>query len=117
MLVSSHVLSEVAQTVDEVVIISGGRLVRQSTLAELVAQTDTAVRAVSPDAERLTKALETAGVQVSRDGDTALRAYGVPTSTVGRVALEAGVELHELAAESSDLEAVFFELTGKGSDR
>src|SRR5690606_1363192 len=52
-LVSSHVLAEVQQTVDDVVIIAKGRLIRESSLAELEAHARPAVRVVSPDAEGL----------------------------------------------------------------
>jgi len=114
-LVSSHVLVEVQQTVDDVVIIARGKLVRQCTLAELVASSTSHVRAVTPDAERLAAALRE-GVDgavpslVEVDG-SALRVEGVPAAIVGRAALRAGAELHELGEARSDLEEVFLELT------
>ena len=61
--VSSHLLSEVAQTVDEVIMLSRGRLVAQTTLAELVARTSV-VRVRTPDASRLLHLLAAAGLQV-----------------------------------------------------
>ncbi len=117
-LVSSHVLSEVQQTVDEVVVLSRGRLVRQGLLSDL----DTGPREVlvrTPEPERLRDALSAASLSVvSVDGSGRLRVAGGTTQEVGHLAFEAGVELHELAAEASDLERAFLELTeGDGHDR
>ncbi|MFZ5851368.1 MAG: ABC transporter ATP-binding protein [Actinomycetota bacterium] len=114
-LVSSHVLAEVAQTVDQVVIIARGRLVRQASLAELTQGAGT-LRVRSPQAERLLTALagdgvRADGVRVERvDGDT-LQLTGVEPAAVGRAALRAQVELHELTVVPSDLEQVFLALT------
>ena len=117
-LVSSHVLSEVQQTVDEVVVLSRGRLVRQGLLSDL----DTGPREVlvrTPEPERLRDALSAASLSVvSADGSGRLRVAGGTTQEVGHLAFEAGVELHELVAEASDLERTFLELTeGDGHDR
>ena len=112
-LVSSHLLSEVRQTVDEVVIIARGRLVRQATLGELEGRAATLVR--SPDPQRLAGALSEAGLQaVPRDDlGGAFRVEGSTPDSVGRVAYRAGVELHELRAQESDLEQTFLALTGE----
>jgi ABC-2 type transport system ATP-binding protein len=110
-LVSSHVLSEVQQTVDDVVIISRGRLMRQATLAELgEGQVATRVRAADPAV--LGAALSTAGwsVQPAED-DGAFRVLGAEPAEVGSVLFRAGVEVHELTKEASGLESVFFQLT------
>ena len=64
-LVSSHVLAEVAQTVDQVVIIARGRLVTQSTLAALTARTDQLVRVRTPQAETLRSLLAAQGIQAT----------------------------------------------------
>jgi ABC-2 type transport system ATP-binding protein len=111
-LVSSHVLSEVQQTVDDVVVISRGRLVRQSPLAELDAGPRNAL-VVSPDPDALRSALEsTAGpgaVEPLPEGG--FRVHGCSAALVGRAAHLAGVELHELRDEPGDLERLFLELT------
>jgi ABC-2 type transport system ATP-binding protein len=107
-LVSSHVLGEVQQTVDDVVVITHGRLVRQGPLAEL----DTGPRAVlvrSPEPDKLRAALSTYTVEDAADGR--LRVCGGTTDEVGHLAYVNGVELHELAAEASDLERIFLEMT------
>ena len=112
-LVSSHVLAEVAQTVDSVVIVSGGRLVRSAPLAELTTATSAGIRVRTPDAQRLQQALVAAGCDARRDGDVLVVDTTDP-ATVGRLALREQVELHELCAQTSDLEDVFLELTAAG---
>ncbi|HEY0772498.1 MAG TPA: ATP-binding cassette domain-containing protein [Nocardioidaceae bacterium] len=113
-LISSHVLSEVQQTVDEVVVLSRGRLVRQGTLADLEAgPREVLVRTPAPEALRdalAARQLTVLGV----DGEGRLRVTGGTTEGVGHAAYEAGVELHELVAETSQLERVFLELTEGG---
>jgi ABC-2 type transport system ATP-binding protein len=113
-LVSSHVLAEVAQTVDQVVIIARGRLVTQSTLADLVAGADAAVRVRTPQAEALRDRLAAGGAAVRLDGPDQLVVTGATTEQVGRAAAAAGVVLHEMRFERSNLEEVFLELTNHG---
>jgi ABC-2 type transport system ATP-binding protein len=113
-LVSSHVLAEVAQTVDEVVVIHRGRLQAQSTLAELTRRRgSTGVRVRSPDADRLAERLGTASIEFDMIGRGLLIAQGVGADRIGDMAAENGIALHELVAESPDasLEDVFLELT------
>lgn len=110
-LISSHVLSEVEQTVDDVVVISRGRLVRQGTLAEMdTGPSHVLVRTPSPDALRA--ALD--GVSVETLPTGLLRVPGRTAEEVGHAAFAAGVELHELTPEPSDLEKVFLDLTREG---
>ena len=113
-LVSSHVLSEVQQTVDEVVVLSRGRLVRQGTLADLDSgPREVLVRTPTPDL--LTEALAAGPMSVvGADASGRLRVVGGTPEQVGRAAHEAHVELHELVAEASHLERVFLELTQGG---
>ena len=110
-LVSSHVLAEVAQTVDHVVIIHKGRLVRQATMAEVQAMAAGSTVARSPQACRLGELLEAAGIAVRSMGDGAL-SIGAPTARVGEIAAANGVVLHELTTPRATLEEVFLELTG-----
>jgi ABC-2 type transport system ATP-binding protein len=108
-LVSSHVLAEVAQTVDRVVIIHRGRLVQQATIAEVLAGAQGATRVRTPDG-RLRELLAAAGVAVNEaDG---LLLVDAPPERVGEVAAANGVVLHELSVEKATLEEVFLELTG-----
>ena len=112
-LVSSHVLAEVAQTVDQVVIIAGGRLVTQSTLAALTARTDQLVRVRTPQAETLRSLLAAQGIQANPDGADQLLAVGTTTETVGKAAATAGIVIYEMGAERSNLEDVFLQLTSQ----
>jgi ABC-2 type transport system ATP-binding protein len=108
-LVSSHVLAEVAQTVDRVVIIHRGRLVQQATIAEVLAGAQGATRVRTPDG-RLRELLTAAGATVNEaDG---LLLVDAPPERVGEVAAANGVVLHELSVEKATLEEVFLELTG-----
>ncbi|WP_214102774.1 ABC transporter ATP-binding protein [Acrocarpospora catenulata] len=110
-LVSSHVLAEVEQTVDNVVIIAKGRLVRQGTLAELTQNGESAVR-VRTTAD-FAPALEEAGARVEKVEPGLLRVYGLEAETIGQLALDHKVLLTEVAHERSDLQKVFLELTGE----
>jgi ABC-2 type transport system ATP-binding protein len=112
-LVSSHVQSEVAQTVEDVVIIARGRLVRACPLDELGGERGAAVVVRTPGPEALQAALASGpeDVAVSTEPDGALRVTGAAARYVGHVAFAAGVELHELREASTELEDVFLSLT------
>ena len=110
-LVSSHVLAEVAQTVDQVLIISHGRLVVESPLAELTARAGGAVRVRSADPKRLTAALHSNDLQVTTGADHLLLVQGASSERVGEIAFAAGVPVHELVTEGGSLEEIFLQLT------
>jgi len=112
-LVSSHVLAEVAQTVDQVVIIARGRLVTQSSLAALTARTDQLVRVRTPQAGALRSLLAAQGIQVDADGADQLTAVNTTTEAVGQTAAVAGIVIYEMRAERSNLEDVFLQLTSQ----
>jgi ABC-2 type transport system ATP-binding protein len=107
-LVSSHVLAEVAQTVDDVVVIHRGKLVDQGPVGRLTAGGHVIVR--SPRADRLREALERAGLGVTADGDMLVVDAEEP-ARVGDIAHETGVPLHELTTRTTSLEEAFLELT------
>jgi ABC-2 type transport system ATP-binding protein len=109
-LVSSHVLAEVAQTVDRVVIIHRGRLIRQAAIAEVLAGAQGGTRVRTPDSERFRTLLAGAGGSVA-ETDGALLVDLAP-ERVGELAAANGVVLHELPVEHATLEEVFLELTG-----
>ena len=108
-LVSSHLLSEVAQTVDEVVVLARGRLMAQITLSNLVARTSM-VRVRTPDAPRLLKVLAAAGLQVRLAGNSTVEARSATADAVGVAAAEAGVTILELSRHDGDLESLFRDL-------
>jgi ABC-2 type transport system ATP-binding protein len=115
-LVSSHLLAEVEQTVDDVVIIAGGKSVRQGKVTDLRAEQRVTVRVRTPQAEKLIAALN--GAPVRQPEPHLIYVDHVEPAFVGKAAFAAGVELHELVAEHSDLEEVFLQLTsGKAEIR
>jgi ABC-2 type transport system ATP-binding protein len=111
--ISSHVLAEVEQIVDEVVIIHRGKFVVQATTAELVARAAGGIRARSPQVDQLRAALEEAGVKVASSEGDLLTLAGATTAQVGEIAAAKGIVLHELVAESSTLEEAFLDLTSQ----
>lgn len=112
--VSSHVLAEVAQTVDQVVIINKGKLVTVSSLAELLARSTNGVHVIAPEAGRLHDLLLQHGIENVRLLDThELVVGGATTAEVGEIAGAGGVFLHELSSDGSSLEEIFLELTAK----
>ena len=116
-LISSHVLSEVQQTVDDVIIIAKGRLVHASSLADLALLTTRQVLVKSPDAERLAAlvAAEWPGRAQTVDASGSVLVRDVDASVVGAAAFRAGIELHELASRDVGLEDIFLQLTGDGA--
>jgi ABC-2 type transport system ATP-binding protein len=113
-LVSSHLLAEVAQTADDVVIIAAGRSVRQGTVADLTAAASQRVRVRTPHADQLVAALN--GHRIEPGGPGLLYVHGIDAPGVGKAAHTAGVELHELTTEQQDLEQIFLGLTS-GKER
>jgi ABC-2 type transport system ATP-binding protein len=109
-LVSSHVLAEVAQVADDVVIIDKGRLVAQAPVAELTARTSGAVRVRSPQAERLHELL---GTETTVESNGVLLVHGRSAAEVGELAAANGIVLHELVQEAATLEQAFLELTAE----
>jgi ABC-2 type transport system ATP-binding protein len=108
-LVSSHMLQEVEQTVDDVVIIANGRLVKQGTMRELHGDATSLVRSADP--ARLAEALQAAELRCEPGVDGVIIVHGNDLVRIGEVALRAGIAVHELRAKDTDLEALFFELT------
>src|SRR5690349_10920472 len=107
-LVSSHVLAEVAQTVDDVVVISRGRLVEQGPVTRLTSGGHVVVR--TPRTAELRAALEQAGMSATGEGDELMVDADDP-ARVGDVAFAAGVPVHELTTRASSLEEAFLALT------
>ena len=112
-LISSHVLAEVAQTVDQVLIISRGRLVVETSLERLTARVGGSVRVRSPQLAQLAEALRREQIETTTSNDHALFARDTTNERVGDVAFAAGVPVHELVTEGSSLEEVFLELTSE----
>ncbi len=111
-LVSSHVLAEVEQTVDEVVIINKGKFVAHGSVEELKRGVEERVKVSSPKAKELEAKLVKAGFEVSEDGN-ALLVAGATCAQVGEIAAKSSLVLHELTPLATQLEDVFFDLTSE----
>ena len=113
--VSSHVLAEISQLADEVLIIHRGKLVAQQSVAELIARAAGATRVRSPRADDLLARLRDAGFEAEAAGE-GLLAVKAPPETVGDLAAEAGIPVHELVVDSGSLEEAFLELTSESPE-
>ncbi|MEQ6900461.1 ATP-binding cassette domain-containing protein [Nocardioides sp. YIM 152588] len=111
-LVSSHLLSEVQHTVDDVVIIARGRLVAASSLADLSAQTVPLTYVEAPDRPAFDRLCADRGWAGRPDGGGVLL-EGVAAADVGAAAYRSGVELHQLVSRGGDLEDLFLRMTGE----
>jgi ABC-2 type transport system ATP-binding protein len=123
-LVSSHLMSEMAQTADDLIVIGRGRLIAASSTKDFIANnSDQAVRVKAPDAGALRDLLAAAGAQVSPDDDGAMVVRLLDAASIGDIAGKAGLVLHELSPQRASLEEAFMERThdirefgGHGSD-
>jgi ABC-2 type transport system ATP-binding protein len=96
-----------------VLIISRGRLVLSSSLAELTARAGGAIRVLSGDRQRLAKALLDQALPVTTGSDHVLLVQGASSERVGEIAFAAGVPVHELVNDGGVLEDIFLELTSE----
>ena len=110
-LVSSHILAEVAQTVDSVIVLDHGRLVAQSSLADLTGDGQRVVRVVTPRAADLRVALLAEDATVRQVAADTLQISGATSQQVGLLAAGLGIPIFESATTASNLEDVFFQLT------
>jgi ABC-2 type transport system ATP-binding protein len=112
-LVSSHLMSEMALTADDLIVIGRGRLIAQSTVSEFVQNSShNYVRLRSPMRDRFVPLLQGEGASVSVDGEGSLAITGVTVESIGELAAAHGVVLYELSEQHASLEEAFMELTG-----
>ncbi len=115
--VSSHLMSEMALTATDLVVIGRGRLIADTTVAEFISSnTEATVSVRSPEADRLGGLLAAAGGSVSTQVDGGLLVTGVLPARIGDLAHESGIALHELSPVQASLEEVFMELTSDAVD-
>jgi ABC-2 type transport system ATP-binding protein len=114
-LLSSHLLSEAAHTVDDVVVIDQGRLVHAGPIRDLEQAGARGVSVVSPEADRLATALEAAGGRIGREADGALLIEGLNVTEVAQIADRERILLHRLTPRTASLEDVFFDLTDRSA--
>jgi ABC-2 type transport system ATP-binding protein len=111
-LVSSHLLSEMAQTIDEVVIVSHGKLRAQGTLDEITGSLTTSnIRVRSPEIDRLCTVLDGANMSYTRLASDQLSVHQATPEQLGPVLAQHQIVLYELVHEGTDLESVFLSLT------
>jgi ABC-2 type transport system ATP-binding protein len=112
-LVSSHLLSEMAVTAQDLVVIGRGKLISQSSTTEFVERsTENTVKVRSPHADKLGAMLVDKGFTVSEEGDGSFVVAGVTSDEIGDIAAASGVVLHELSPQRGSLEQAFMQLTG-----
>jgi ABC-2 type transport system ATP-binding protein len=110
--VSSHLMSEMALTAQQLIVIGRGRLVADCPTDEFLARSSQrSVLVRSPDAARLTELLTAEGGLVTADNGQALTVAGLPAPRIGELAAHAGLVLHELTPQLASLEEAFMELT------
>ncbi|MFH9582143.1 ABC transporter ATP-binding protein [Streptomyces globisporus] len=125
-LVSSHLMSEMALTADHLIVIGRGRLLADTTVAELIRSAGGAsVKVVTPQPEELKAHLTAPNVTVTvtvtpapvpTPGSHELRIRGVDTARIGRVAATHAITLHELTPQTVSLEQAFMDLTQESVD-
>jgi ABC-2 type transport system ATP-binding protein len=110
--VSSHLMSEMALTADEVIVIGRGRFLAQQPVAEMTSRSATRfVRVRSPELDLLRAALDSSGAKTALEDEGSLTVRGIDRAAIGDIAAREGLVLHELASEKASLEDVFMELT------
>jgi len=111
-LISSHLMSEMAQTADRVVVIGRGRILADATLDDFVSGLGGEyVKVSTPDTARLGDALHATGLDVRREGPDTISVRGATSAQVGRTAFELGVLLEELVQVRPSLEDAYLRLT------
>jgi ABC-2 type transport system ATP-binding protein len=108
---SSHLMSEMEETADHIIVIGRGRLIADASISDFTQRSSSShVRVVSPQASELAPLLRRAGATVVNEAD-ALIVTGMETPQIGCLAAEHHIEIHELARRRASLEAAFMELT------
>ena len=116
-LVSSHLMSEMAQTADRLIVIGRGALIADTTTAELIRSSqrqDVLLR--TPRAAELGTLLTARGAAVSREDDGALAVTGLDAPAIGDLAAEHGIAVHALIPRAASLEEAYLDLTGDTAD-
>jgi ABC-2 type transport system ATP-binding protein len=114
--VSSHLLAEMANTADRLVVIGRGKLIAATTMSDFVGRSGAgAVRVRTPQADALRHALTAAGLQVHTD-DSALLVTGAAIEDIGDLAARHGIILHELSSQRGSLEEAYMKFTDDAVD-
>ena len=114
--VSSHLMGEMAQTADHLVVVGRGRLVADVPTEQLLQGRTSTVRVRGPEPARLARVLTDAGATVEPADESALHVSGLDAAQIARLALGQQLEVHELVTERRSLEDAFLELTHDATD-
>ena len=110
--VSSHLMAEMENTADHLIVIGRGKLIAATSMKEFVASASGAsVRVRTPSADQLVRAVSAKGATATTDADGALEVRGMTTEQIGDLAFGEGIRLHELTTVRASLEEAFMELT------
>jgi ABC-2 type transport system ATP-binding protein len=110
--VSSHLISEMAQTADRLVVIGRGRLIAETSVADFVTRSGgAAVKLITPDVAAFTATLTAAGAKVGAGEAGSLTIEGLSAPQIGDLAARDGLRVHELVPITASLEDAFMELT------
>ncbi len=110
--VSSHVMSEMAITAEQLIVIGRGQLIADTTVADFVRHSSGGyTRVRTPDAERLRDLLGRGNASTEVEADGSLAVTGIEIAALGELAAREGIVLHELSPQAASLEEAFMELT------
>jgi len=110
--VSSHLMSEMENTADHLIVIGRGKLIADCTMAEFIARSSgAAVRVRTPSPDQLLLAVAAKGGTATVENDGSLLVRGMPADMVGDIAFEQGIRLHELSVMRASLEEAYMEVT------
>jgi ABC-2 type transport system ATP-binding protein len=110
--VSSHLMSEMENTAEHLIVIGKGKLIADCTMNQFIAQSSgAAARVRTPSPDQLALALAAKGGEATADSDGTLLVRGLTTDAIGDIAFEQGIRVHELSALRASLEEAFMDLT------
>ena len=111
-LLSSHLMSEMELVAERLLVIGQGRILADSTIKDFIEHSAVgSISVVSPDADRLIRLLQRDGVTVTTDGSERFEVQGMTTPTIGDVAFDNGLRIHELAPHAGSLEEAYMAMT------
>jgi ABC-2 type transport system ATP-binding protein len=110
--VSSHLMSEMENTADHLIVIGRGKLIADSSMTDIIARSSgSAVRVRTPAADQLALVIASEGGRAEADGEGVLMVRGLTAEKIGDIAFDKSIRLHELTTVHASLEEAFMELT------
>ncbi|MGH3382912.1 MAG: ABC transporter ATP-binding protein, partial [Actinoallomurus sp.] len=110
--VSSHLMSEMAQTAERVIVVGRGRIIADTTMSDFIRSASSEhVRVRSPEAARLAELIHGDGIEVLPLDESTVEVRGVTSEHIGALAAQSGIVLYELTPLQASLEEAFMTLT------